>query len=71
VGPRRAIPPDWELANAPQSWCETIDGPGDLDLVPAEALLAAYRGRVEGPDRLELRMFTAGVSAWLNWTATG
>ncbi len=65
-----AIPPDWELASALMSWCETIDGPGVLDLVPGRALLAAYRARVEGPDRLELRMFTAGVSAWLNWTAT-
>ncbi|HEY7070257.1 MAG TPA: hypothetical protein VH479_09100 [Acidimicrobiales bacterium] len=65
-----AIPPDWELANALMSWCETIDGPGNLDVVPGRAFLAAYRGRVEGPEQLELRMFTAGVSAWLNWTAT-
>jgi hypothetical protein len=52
------------------SWCETIDGPGILDLVPGRAFLAAYRGRMEGLDRLGLRMFTAGVSAWLNWAAT-
>jgi hypothetical protein len=65
-----AIPPDWELANALMSWCETIDGPGILDLAPGRAFLATYRARVEAPERLELRMFTAGVSAWLNWTAT-
>jgi hypothetical protein len=65
-----AIPPDWELANSLMSWSETIDGPGVLDPVPGRAFLAAYRARVEGPERLELRVFTAGVSAGLNWTAT-
>jgi hypothetical protein len=65
-----AIPADWELAGALMSWSETIAGAGAPDPLPGRAFLAAYRGRVETPDRLELRMFTAGVSAWLNWTAT-
>jgi hypothetical protein len=65
-----AIPADWELASALMAWSETVDGAGALDLVPGRALLAAYRRRAETPDPLELRMFTAGVSAWLNWTAT-
>jgi Ser/Thr protein kinase RdoA (MazF antagonist) len=65
-----AIPPDWEMANSLMSWSETIDGPGILDPAPGRSFLAAYHRRVELPERLELRMFTAGVSAWLNWTAT-
>ncbi len=65
-----AVPADWEMANALMSWSETIDGAGAPDPVPGRAFLAAYRRRVEAPERLELRMFTAGVSAWLNWTAT-
>jgi hypothetical protein len=63
-----AVPPDWEMASALMAWSETIDGAPDP--VPGRALLAAYRARVEAPDRLELRMFSAGVSATLNWTAT-
>jgi hypothetical protein len=62
-----AVPPDWEMASALMAWSETIDGAPDP--VPGRALLAAYRARVEAPDRLELRMFSAGVSATLNWTA--
>ena len=63
-----AVPPDWEMASALMAWSETIDGAPDA--VPGQAFLAAYRAQVEAPDRLELRMFSAGVSATLNWTAT-
>ena len=48
------------MANSLMSWSETIDGPGILDPAPGRSFLAAYHRRVELPERLELRMFTAG-----------
>ena len=63
-----AIPPDWELGDALRAWSAGTDL--ELGAAAARSFLDAYRQLAEGPDELELSMFTSSVTALLNWTAT-
>jgi hypothetical protein len=63
-----AIPPDWELGDALRAWSQGSDL--ELGAAAARSLLAACREVAEGPDHVELSMFTSSVNALLNWTAT-
>jgi hypothetical protein len=60
-----AVPPDWDLGGGLMAWSETIDGDHDHDV--ARSFLDGYREVAGDGLPIERRMFTAGVTAALNW----
>jgi hypothetical protein len=60
-----AVPPDWDLGGSLMAWSETVDGDHDHDV--ARSFLDGYREVAGDGLPIERRMFTAGVTAALNW----
>jgi hypothetical protein len=61
-----AFHPRLELGYVLGAW--GIGHDGGVNEGAVRALMAAYRSRADAVPKLELSMFAADVSAWLNWT---
>ena len=66
-----AMPPRWDLGQALARWSVGVDAE-KVNAPAAQALLDAYRSAAGGVTvgRLDLGIFSADISASLNWTAT-
>jgi hypothetical protein len=60
-----AVPKDWELGSSIMAWSETVAN--DYDVTAARGFLDGYR-QIAGAVPITLPMFSAGVTAGLNWT---
>ncbi len=66
-----AIPPRWDLGQALARWSAGAD-PEEVNGAAAQELLKAYKREARGVSvgQLDLGIFSADISASLNWTAT-
>ena len=60
------LPARWELGYVLLQWTGGTDDRADA--ATAAAILAGYRAAGGAPDPVDRTLFTAAVTAWLNWT---
>jgi hypothetical protein len=60
-----AVPPDWEVGGCLMAWSETVHG--GFDVEAAQAFLRGYRELAGDTITVAPAIFTAGVTAQLNW----
>jgi hypothetical protein len=63
-----SIPPRWDLGATLAGWCEGVDG--GVNSPAARALFAAYSGVAGVPEPMNLGIFSAALSAGMNWLSS-